>query len=371
MVLNKEEESTPDWANLDALALNLILDKLAETIDHIWFGAVCKNWSSVAKLSHQNQQFRSNVLPMLMIPTKRKRTQRSLYGIISKRVYQFQLRVQYNRRCCGSSHGWLATVNRHSVITLRNPFKNVAHIRLPPMNCGYYNPRRIENNVHKVILSTNPMTSQEFWTNICDDYVGFTDATFYKGLVYAVGRWNNIVSFNLIYSNDSSGYEQIIPNVVSPPKIEENNYAERAYLVKSLEGDLWLVRRFINRYDAYIGIRTTGTKRFEVYKLELDAQNGKLLQMLKLESLGDNVLFLGDNESISLPASCFSNCLQSDSIYFSDDFNDDEPKPYPFGPFDWGIYNVKNGSFSQHCPYKSSFRRMPPPLWVLPPYVWD
>jgi hypothetical protein len=42
-----------DWANLDSLALNVILEKLIEPIDHIWFGSVCKNWHSIANLNHQ------------------------------------------------------------------------------------------------------------------------------------------------------------------------------------------------------------------------------------------------------------------------------------------------------------------------------
>ena len=62
----------PDWRYLPAPALNLILDKLVEPVDHIWFGAVCKNWRSVAKLNHQNHLSLSKVLPMLVIPTKRK-----------------------------------------------------------------------------------------------------------------------------------------------------------------------------------------------------------------------------------------------------------------------------------------------------------
>ncbi|KAJ1397683.1 hypothetical protein SESBI_31618 [Sesbania bispinosa] len=394
MVLDKEIDRSfiPDWANLDALALNLILDKLVERIDHIWFGAVCKNWYSIARINHQNQQFRGNALPMLMIPTKRKsRTKRSLYGIISKRVYPFQLSVDYSRRCCGSSHGWLATVDPHYAITLRNPFKNVSPIQLPRINRGHSNKRGFyETNILKVTLSADPLTSpndyvvvaihsqckhlafikagQEFWTYIHHDYICFTDITFYKGLVYAVGRWNNIVSFNLTYSNDPSGSEKIIPNVLSPLSYEIS-YAERAYLVKSLEGDLWLVRRFMDYNDD--DDQRIGTEGFEVYKLELDAQSGKLLEILKVESLGDNVLFVGDSDSISLSALYFSNCLQSDSIYYSDDFHDDEPIPYPSGPFDLGIYNVKDGSFSQHYPYNPSFKRMPPPLWILPSFQWD
>ena len=126
-----------DWGNLEALPLSLIFDKLVERIDHIYFSVVCKNWYSIAKFSYQNRQIKNNVLPMLMIPTKRRcRTKRCLYGISSNTIYQFQLPLPYNKRLCGSSHGWVAKVDFISnltIITLLNPFKNLVSIPLPPI----------------------------------------------------------------------------------------------------------------------------------------------------------------------------------------------------------------------------------------------
>lgn len=398
----------PDWANLEALALSLVLDKLEERIDRVWFGAVCKNWRSIAKLNHQNQHFRTHVLPMLMIPTKRKsRTKRSLYDIPGKKVYPFQLPVRYSKRCCGSTHGWLATVDAKNVITLLNPFKNnVAPITLPPLfiesprvNFFCSKPRvNFEYNIRKVTLSKDPMTSpndyvvaaiysmscclafiragQTFWTYIDDIYFFcFTDLIFHNDLVY-VSRWNGIVSYSLCYylDNDPSGSgreEMMIPNNLVLQGTYNETYCHRAYLVKSLEGDLWMVRRFLAFEDGEHIYRycNKGTQSFQVYKLELDIQSGKVRQMSKLESLRDNVLFVGDNDSISVSGSYFS--LQEDSIYYADDYNEDSPIPYPRGPFDLGIYNVKNGSFDHHYPYNPSFKRMPPPFWVLPPFLWD
>ena len=381
----------PDWAYLPVPALKLILDELVELVDHIWFGAVCKNWCSVAKCYHQSREPGSKVLPMLMIPTKRKsRKKRSLYGISSKKVYPFQLPLPYSRRCCGSTYGWIATVDRRNVITLFNPFKNVAPISLPRINRGdVWDDTFYERNIHKVTLSADPATNpddyvvatvhnqcchlafikagQKCWTYI--DYVDkglkcFNDITFYKGLIYAVGRWEGIVSFDLRYSNDPSGSETIVPNILSP-QIFGGSYSGRAYLVKSLEGELWMVRRFLG-FCPGEDYHSSRTKSFKVYKLEVDAQGGKLLDKLELKSLGDNILFVGDNDSISVSASYFSSCLQKDSIYYTDDFND-ELIPYQSGPFDLGFYNVKDGSFGQHYAYNPSFKRMPPPLWVLPP----
>ena len=62
--------SEPDWAYLSVTVLGDILDKLPEPIDHLWFGAVCKQWYSVSKDCIQAKQRWNKLLPMLMIPTE-------------------------------------------------------------------------------------------------------------------------------------------------------------------------------------------------------------------------------------------------------------------------------------------------------------
>jgi hypothetical protein len=283
--------------------------------------------------------------------------------------------------------------SKGTYITLLNPFKNLVSISLPRISIPEIHRRRgnHECNVHKVILSCNPTTrphdyvvvvsygmgaflafikaGQKSWTFVNAKYFGFMDILFYKGLVYAVGRYKNLVSFDICNTEDSFDHE-VIPNVLSSK--DDNYYVDRAYLVESLEGDLFLVGKTIGfpNYDDIPSI-SNGTEGFEVYKLELDLQSGKLIQMIKLDSLGDNVLFVGDSESVSMSASYFSNYLQKDSIYYTDDFYDEDPRCYPNGPFDMKIYNIKDGSFSEHFPFESWQKRMPPSLWVIPPFQWD
>ncbi|XP_057425630.1 putative F-box protein At3g25750 [Lotus japonicus] len=374
-----------DWAYLEAAALDLILNKLKERINHVSFSVVCRNWCSVAKLNHQNQQFRTNVLPMLMIPTKR-----SLYGIPGNKVYlpsslSLPLPLISNKKICGSSHGWLALMEDGKYdITLINPFKNVAPIVLPPLNplAEFY-----ENNVNKVVLSVDPLTDpndymvaairndhscfaiiragQKNWTHVEDDDDDldcyYTDITFYKGLAYVACRMDDIVSFNLHYLDDPSGRERIVPNIFYEDNYHLTNHvSDRGYLVKSLEGDLWIVRRILD-IQLNSDVRDIVIERFDVYKLELDAQNGEVLQTLKLENLGDNVLFVGDCDSTAVSSSYFSNCLQKDSIYYTNDYDDGLPSTYLHDPFD---LRVKEGRFIQHCP----FNPLSPTFWILPPF---
>lgn len=371
-----------DWAFLDSLALNMILEKLIEPIDRIWFGSVCKNWHTIAKLNHHyNIQFRSNRVPMLMIPSEKRAEKRNLYSVVANRVYPLELTMLNKKKSFGSSYGWLAIVDAFDIIILVNPFKDVRPIILPWIDMKY---KYSDFNIHKVTLSEDPIASpddyavaaiyttrgclafikagQVSWTYTRDRHnLGFIDVTFYKGLVYAVDRWKNIVSFNLCYSSNS--FERIIPNVLLQVSFDEI-YSPLTYLVKSLEGELWMVRRFILREDN----RNKGTKSFHVFKLELDDKDERFIRFLKLESLGDNILFVGGGDSMSMSAAYFSNYLEKDSIYYTDNYSNNERHPYPQGPFDLGIYNVKHQKFGVHCPYKSYFKGMAPPIWVVPSF---
>ena len=79
--------------------------------------------------------------------------------------------------------------------------------------------------------------------------------------MYAVTRWKNIVCFDLCYSSDPWGREQRIPNVLLQ-RSDDATYSPLTYLVKSLEGELWMVRRFISR----VRMCNKGTQSLQVFK---------------------------------------------------------------------------------------------------------
>jgi len=370
-----------DWANLEELPLSLVLDKLEEHIDHVRFGVVCKNWRSVAKLNHQH---RVNIPPMIMILKDQwywsdkyaKTGKRSLYGILSHKEYPVTfLSRMVSERCMGSSFGWFSFVDKNNAITLVNPFKcgSIPPISLPPLK-----------SVYKATLSANPITSpndyvvaaicgfrnlafkracQPFWIHIAHEFA-ITSVVFYKDLIFADNHGHTIVSFKInnppcddSYNPNFTYYEKIASTRYSVPT---QCYDERLYFVKSLNGDIWMVRRYLIVLD----------QSLDVYKLELDAQSGKLEQMNKLESLEDNILFVGIGDSISLSTSCFSK-LENDSIYFLFEFDSWQGIYNVKGGSEFdsrlGIYNVKDGSFrEQSLPH--SFRRN---FWVQPQFQWD
>jgi hypothetical protein len=358
-----------DWANLESLPLSLVLDNLEERIDHIWFSAVCKNWQSTANLNHQNHQFKTNTLPMLVLDTSDYWAETEtfienktwwLYGIPNKTCYPL---LQLNQLCppnnpelrlCGSSHGWFALVDDStSIITLVNPFKDTPHIILPPLNVA-----------HKVTLSADPLKSpndymivaiygsddyiafirrgQLFWTYIDTSNSSFIDVIFCKGLLFALNLHHKIVSFNIDCSNDHLDKKIITSNVVLEESMDYYPLKGK-YLVKSLKEELWMVR--LCKDHAF-------REWYDVFKLEPDAKSKKLEQMVKLKCLGDNILFLGAGDSISVSASYFSKSLQRNSIYFAQYLK---------------IYDVKSRKYvTYHSPanWKSNF-------WILPNFQWN
>jgi len=212
-------------------------------------------------------------------------------------MYPFKLPNSYYHICCGFSHGWLATVDKSHAITLLYPFKNVAPISLPTLEFDYRSYTSLSEVGYKVTLSADPITrpndyivvaihtsiyerfafikaGEPCWTYVRSwtRHLSFMDVMFYGGLVYVASKYHGIVFFNLDYLDDE---ETIIP-------IQDIAFhgSFKGYLVKSLEGDLWIVKFFF-----------TFKGDFQVYKLEFDAETGKFKQMLKLESLGDNVCY--------------------------------------------------------------------------------
>ncbi|XP_059627504.1 F-box protein At2g17036-like [Cornus florida] len=179
MVFDMNSLVESDWAWLPKNLLDVIMDKLNSQSDCVRFGAVCKPWRFVAmenKVKYVKNKCYTQV-PLLMVPTKdNSEERRSLYNITHNKIYDFQLRVPYKKRCCGSSYGWLFTVEENMGVTLLNPFSG-STIGLPPIkdppkeeeededDIAISNePPRFEYLVSKAILSADPTLSP-------DDYI--------------------------------------------------------------------------------------------------------------------------------------------------------------------------------------------------------
>ncbi|PIA63481.1 hypothetical protein AQUCO_00201078v1 [Aquilegia coerulea] len=91
----------------------------------------------------------------------------------------------------------------------------------------------------------------------------------------------------------------------------------KGYLVESC-GELLMVYRITNYIDIDDWICTFSTIKFLVYRLESIDQSNDLLQWVQLESLGDRILFLGRNASLSISATGIPG-VKGNCIYFTAD----------------------------------------------------
>ncbi|KAG5545648.1 hypothetical protein RHGRI_017958 [Rhododendron griersonianum] len=134
-----------DWASLPEELLELILHHINQLSEYLRFAAVCKPWLLAAnhQRDHRQREIHKQVVPMLLIHSPDQKTEakeawdyrRRLYSVTENKIHsRLELRVPYRRRCCGSSHGWLATVNEEDLgITLLNPFSGRT-LSLPKVN---------------------------------------------------------------------------------------------------------------------------------------------------------------------------------------------------------------------------------------------
>ncbi|CAB4286374.1 unnamed protein product [Prunus armeniaca] len=326
------------WASLPVLVF-LILDNLLEPIDHVRFAAVCKQWRSMSKLYNQaTQRWRNKQLaPMLLIPNQDDDHRRVVYSISEGRVYSnIRLQVPFSRRCCGSSHGWLATVDTTEqgcpVVVLRNPFTKAKPIFLLPWI-----------SLSQTLCGRWPMLAfikagQNTWTYPSPNG-NFGDVIFYKSKVYALEAMGDIESLD-VFSSDS--------NPSQPPQLKPRTpfrpfepYCFHAYLVESIKGDLLHILRFYalidGRFNYGAGRRTT---HFMIYKWVFDNEDeGSIGHNVEVKSIGDEAL---------------------------DDYISNYPSLEGDEPYDMGIFNLEDGTITQHYSLHSNSQRA---IWVVPPLM--
>ena len=86
--------------------------------------------------------------------------------------------------------------------------------------------------------------------------------------------------------------------------------------------------------------------------------------MEKVESLKDQVVFLGGNQSMSLSSHDFSECI-SNSIYFLDDQWFEMDMDYLYGGHDFGFFNLDDEEI-RHFYHYDLEKFDPPPFWITP-----
>ncbi|KAF5204052.1 hypothetical protein FRX31_006355 [Thalictrum thalictroides] len=100
--------------------------------------------------------------------------------------------------------------------------------------------------------------------------------------------------------------------------------------------------------------------KFEV--LKLDTVGG---DWIPINNIGDAILFLGDNCSITRSAFHCPGC-KPNSIYYLYDLSFEQNNRRRYGALDTGIYNLEDGTIQPHYPLESKII-FPQPIW----FEWE
>ncbi|GLU12233.1 hypothetical protein SLE2022_289290 [Rubroshorea leprosula] len=380
------ESSSMDWELLPKHILDLIHYKLVYLVDYIYFGAVCKEWRSVAQDNRKRRRTinasHPHQLPLLLVPIKDK-DERLIYSIAQDRVSNMRLRVPFNKRYYGSSYGWLIDMDETFSIILLNPFLEKV-IKLPPITKGDESTTDHELFILKAILSNDPdlypndfmvaiiyngmrylsvyKSSARSWTYLPDHPNGMG----YRGIIHHKGDFYAIDVRLGVGKIDVAGIEKCprpqvslvahrAPSALTPE-------ISRVYLVGTYEGNLLLVQRVYTLvypdpvYGEWDDVPIF-TSSFIIHKLE------ESKELVEIRGIGDNAMFLGDYISFLLPI-CGIPGLQRNCIYYTNNKYD------PYIPYDAGIFNVTDGSIKPHHIAEDT-KELPPMVWITPALSGD
>ncbi|PHT59765.1 hypothetical protein CQW23_02128 [Capsicum baccatum] len=384
------------WSELPRDLLRLIANCLDTYTDEVRFACVCTSWRSILLTIGRSH-------PWCLLSPEETNEKYDKYNRLYEKYEHFYCLyekkfhyLEVSNRFRGSSHGWLVSTDEDSPrIYLFSPFTKV-QISLPPRYMFPDVRKFCEENelepyddgcigtafcVHrgfleKVILSSSPSKANcmvaaicgrkcnylaycklgdESWTCIVKGMMGYDDATFdhEQKLLYAVTFTNHVHVFDLF------GSPKLI-DTIEPPLSQIEGKLLNRYLVKTSMGLLQVQRHLSlqcewedQTYDCY------QTSFFNLYMFEPSS-----LSWCKVGNIGENVLFLGQNSSISIASSCLHG-YKGNQIYFIDRLLVFDMVRVRGERYDIGVYNLDSTSVQSLQRSDIKRYRSPTPIWYI------
>ncbi|XP_038680224.1 putative F-box protein At5g55150 [Tripterygium wilfordii] len=403
-----------DWGtDLHPDILFVIVKKITDLPDYYRFSYVCRSWRSAA-MEYISCYVPSGA-PCLMVPEidydiSCKLRRLLPFSVVGKDVNKEerdespQIRLGHKALCCGSYQGWLGMISSHEKpqMYLLNPFSDT-RIDLPPVS------NRMRDHVSngkqdmcygKLIFSKTPDSSSDddcivmilhdyshldfcklgdkAWTpiqrlsNSDSDSSSLTDAIYFNGKLYVVSCFGEILACDLTTSTTEAILTRHYkPHYPIPRRItfwhlmESRGELFRIWhkvcykrngrkVIKQIEslGENGGEVDVYNLFDAHYTRRKYRYKTcgFEVHKL------GSNSTCIKVESFDGEAVFLGKNQSFSLPnPNVFG--YQGNRIYFSDD---------RIQSYGMGVFNMEENCVMKPLYLENSQLPNSPPIWVTP-----
>ncbi|KAF7043407.1 hypothetical protein CFC21_052768 [Triticum aestivum] len=315
--------------NLPELPQDVLMDifSLLEIPDLMRAASVSSSWrSTYTSLCSQLKLYKRPQTPCLLYTSESAgENVACLYSLAEKRVYILTLPDPpiRSRYLIGSSHGWLVTADDKSELHLINPVTG-QQIALPSVvTIGYLSFARVGDCK---------------WTLLTPDW-DYDQCIYMDGLLYASTRAGKMDAFDL-----------------TGPTATRNIIADEIAIHSSPWGDLLQVCRKAELIDAGYEEPIVKTNKIFLHKVDMEAQ-----ELVEINSLQHNVLFLGRNQSICLSAEEYPQ-LKANCVYFAD--AEQYNWMYKTNPRDIGVLNLEDGSREEIVsPLWSSW---PSPIWLTP-----
>ncbi|CAL0325624.1 unnamed protein product [Lupinus luteus] len=331
---------------------------------------------------------------------------RSIFSVLDNKCYEWKnmFKNLAGAWCVGSSHGCLVLLdNKATPFILK--LSSLLCTQFPPFPPPFLHPLSEANFVTymrkmfviKAVLNRSPSRDDSNYILAiiygCHSKLAFCcKSSTWVEISYAKRSYYDIVlNNNYLHALAQDGSVEVwdlceeVPRKILyvKPTMEINEqedkefprdlFSTQLYMVLS-GGEVLLVKRYIGNFvnedgrvlyegdllsedDTQPLICPYRTKHFSVYTL----LNGTKWE--KVTSLHDRVLFLGANESISVPIQALQSC-EANTIYFSDDRWEEMNMDYSYGGQDWGVFSLQDRSVKLLLPYTDMVK--PPPIWVVP-----
>ncbi|EHA8589701.1 F-box protein SKIP23-like [Cocos nucifera] len=333
--------ASPNWAKLIPDLLHRISQKLLPcSFDYVNFRSTCAGWRSAAP--------RVNFAPLLMFSFDPNVGSLSFYSPSDDRLHSFSFPEATFTVFCGSSHGWLLLMDEAASISLLNPFTR-ARIHLPPADeelalaslnrvsrvgtrwfshseDGAETPLGLSDMqqvfIDQAVLSSAPDSGDDFivvatlalstqvafcrrsdskWTLLETNLpCNAKSVTYYDGRFFVMDCVGKIAVLGMDFRG----------KVVRLASLETPDGHFNCKLVES-RGVLLLVGLVINVVDEE---NLDLQSEFEVYRFNYNPGGERM--WCRVESIGDQTLFLSLRCSSNVAGSKLSKC-RVNSIYYS------------------------------------------------------
>lgn len=361
------------WSELPPDLIALIANQLEFFGDFLSFSGVCHSWSS---LYLNNNWTPGPQLPWLMLSNEPTISTRRFLALDQGMGYGLRVPEIRNRRCWGSSYGWLVTTGENLEINLVNPFSLTRNqIHLPPQTAfpkepGQENVLDWSEFVYKAVIIKKPpeylvMAIFEVEKHLAiarpgyDSWIvvtsnpgdSFRDVVCSDGCIFALCETGRLILCEFDDPHAPSAFE------FSAGLAYDWGHLDQIYLVESL-GNLLMIIRTDDSGSANSDYATVG---FSVYKFCSDIGH-----WVEFNDLGDCAIFVGNCSSMSLPASEIVNC-EPNCIYFTPDkFKRSWIYQVQQTGLNMGVYNLSDDSFEYLYPGEDSPSYYSWPIWVMP-----